>query len=80
MPAAAAAGSRERSSTAARAKSATAPLWLNSHRPAVNGAAPASSLGNGGVVERTAASTRPLDTTPASDANEASVQIGWARR
>jgi hypothetical protein len=57
-----------------------APLWLNSQDSAVKGAAPASSIGNGAVAERTAASTAPLLTTPARDAKDASVQIGCARR
>jgi MFS family permease len=34
----------------------------------------------GRMADRTAASTHPLATTPARLANEASVQIGWARR
>jgi hypothetical protein len=33
-----------------------------------------------GVAERTAASTQPDETVGARLANEASVQIGWARR
>jgi hypothetical protein len=58
----------------------TMPLWLNSHRPLDNGEQAISVTGMPTVAERTAASTAPLCTAPASAANEVSAQIGIARR
>lgn len=58
----------------------TAPLWLNSHRPAASGAAAASASAPESVASRTAASTAPERTTRARSAKDRSAQIGPARR
>jgi hypothetical protein len=60
--------------------SATLPSWLNSQRPCANGATTDSSWANAVVSERTAARMQELVMVGASEANEASVQIGCARR
>ena len=82
MGAAASAMSKVRSVSALRAagQSVSRPLWLNSQRCSVNGAAQDSSGPNPGVAERTAARMQPLDTVGAREPNDASLQIGWARR
>jgi hypothetical protein len=74
--------SAARGSSALRAvaQSWSRPLWLNSHRPWVNGAAAASSGDMPAVAERTAATAQVVLIVGASDANDASVQIGCARR
>ena len=46
----------------------------------MNGAAAASSTANAAVAERTAATAQEVVIVGASDAKDASVQIGWARR
>ena len=56
------------------------PLWLNSQRSAANGAAAASPGAVPSVAERTAASSARVRVTRARSANEASAQIGPARR
>ncbi len=61
-------------------QSCSRPLWLNSQRSWVNGAAAASSADMPTVADRTAATAQEAETVGASDANDASVQIGWARR
>jgi hypothetical protein len=61
-------------------QSATRPLWLNSHRPWAKGATTDSSCANAVVSDRTAPSRQVVAMVGASEANEASVQIGWARR
>ena len=62
------------------AQSCRRPLWLNSQRSWVNGAAADSSAEVPAVAERTAATTQDAETVGARDANDASVQIGWALR
>ena len=62
------------------AQSCSRPLWLNSHRSWVNGAAADSSGDIPTVAERTAATAHVVAIVGASEANEASVQIGCALR
>ena len=64
----------------AGAQSCSRPLGLNRQRAWVNGAAAPSSAAVPGVAERTAASTHDDAIVGASEANDASVQIGWALR
>ena len=73
--AAAEGGRRPRSPSAS-----TRPLWLNRYLPWVKGAVAVSSMGMPMLAERTAATTHPLATVGATEANEASVQIGTLRR
>src|SRR5690606_20250510 len=58
----------------------TAPLWLNSHVPAANGAAAASASAPERVASRTAASSARVRTTRARSAKDRSAQTGPARR
>jgi hypothetical protein len=55
-------------------------LSEKSHDPAVNGAFPVATIGDGGVALRTAATRAPACTTSATDRNDRSVHIGDAVR
>ena len=58
----------------------TSPLCDSSHRPSVNGADADASIGMPTVAERTAATTQPLRSAGATDANDASPHSGAALR
>src|SRR5260370_947057 len=58
----------------------TGPLWLNSPRPCLTGAAAAGPWLVPGVAFRTAASMALALVTPATSAKESSVQMGTACR
>ena len=62
------------------AQSCSRPLWLNSQRSWVNGAAAPSSADVPAVADRTAATAQDVGIVGAREANDASVQIGWALR
>jgi hypothetical protein len=62
------------------AQSCSRPLWLNSQRSWVNGAAADSSGDIPADAERTAATAQVVSMVGAREANDASVQIGCARR
>ena len=53
-------------------------MWLNNQRPCANGATTDSSWAKLVVSERTAPRMQVLAIVGASEANDASVQIGWA--
>jgi hypothetical protein len=55
-------------------------LWLNSHRPSVNGAAAVSITGMPRVAARAAASTADDRVAAARAGSDASAHIGQARR
>ena len=58
----------------------TRPLCDSSHVPSVNGADADASMGIPTVAERTAATTQPLRSAGATDANDASPHSGAALR
>ena len=58
----------------------TKPFSENSHGPAVKGALPVATIGDGGVALRTAATRAPACTTSATERKDRSVHIGDAVR
>ncbi len=71
---------RRSSSPTSPRKPVMKPLSEKSHGPALKGALPVSTMGEGGVALRTAAAIAPACTTSATERNEVSVHIGAAVR